>query len=430
MKKVGLISLGCDKNLVDSENILGFFDKQKYEIINDPSQSDIIVVNTCGFIEPSKKESIETIFEMLAYGKKVVVTGCLVERYYDELKKQIPEVSLFIPIRDYYRFNELLNLIDDDITTKGGLSEEYRIVSTGPKMAYLKIGDGCSNHCSYCAIPLIRGEYKSRDFNSIIKEAKDLADNGIEELVLLEQDTTRYGLDLTPRKTIVDLLKELLKIESFKFIRLLYLYPDEITDSLIELISENYERLTPYFDVPIQHCEDHILSDMNRRGNKKNLYSLFSKISAKVPHFVLRTTVMVGFPGETNEDFENLLSFIKEIQFDHLGAFTYSREEGTTSYNFKEQINEEIKKQRLDKIMRAQQVISYRKNKTRVGEIMSGFIIGKDKDNYLIRTYWNAPGEVDGKIFVKSNSVHKNGDYIKIKITDAFVYDLLAEEIY
>ena len=428
MKKVGMISLGCAKNLVDSENILGLL-KRYYEITNKIEDSDIIIINTCGFITSSKKESIETILDTIAYpDKKVVVTGCLVERYYHELEKEIPEVQCFIPICNYFRFLDEFKKVDPDLQASGGLDDHYRMISTGPFSCYLKIGEGCDNRCSYCAIPLIRGGFKSRPFDEIIGEAKNLAKAGIKEIIVLQQDTTKYGVDLTHGENIVKLLKALLEIKEFDYIRLLYLYPDEITDELIDLIGKE-ERLTPYFDIPIQHSEDHILSDMNRRGNKEYLRSLFTKIKARVPNAVLRTTLMVGFPGETEEDFSNLKEFIKEISFDHLGVFTYSREENTPSYDYPNQVDEDIKKKRLDEIMKLQQSISYRKNKTHIGEEMIGLVIGKEKDLYLLRSYWNAPDDVDGKIFFSSKNDLKLGQKVKVKINEAFVYDLMGEEI-
>lgn len=427
MKKVGLVSLGCHKNLVDSENILGLFDRNHYEITNDPKDADIIVINTCGFIESSKKESISNIFEMLEYGKKVVVTGCLAERYLEALKEEIPEVDAFIPIREYKNFNKHLYLLDKDIDPSLGLDDDYRIVSTGPFSAYLKIGEGCDNRCSYCAIPIIRGHFVSRPVDEILKEARSLADSGINEIIILEQDTTKYGIDLKEnKKDIVGLLKELLEIKEFDYIRLLYLYPDEISDELIELIASE-PRLTPYFDIPIQHSEDHVLKDMYRRGDKEFLRNLFKKIRNRIPNAVLRTTVMLGFPGETEEDVDNLVEFMKEVKFDHLGSFAYSREEGTPSFEFLDQIDDEEKQKRVDKVMKAQQKISYSLNKKHVGEVMEGLIIGKENNYYLFRSYWNAPDDVDGKIFVSSDEELKLGQKNKVKITDAFVYDLMGE---
>ena len=429
MKKVGIVSLGCHKNLVDSENILGLFDRNEYEITNNPSDADVIVVNTCGFIESSKKESIENILDMVSYGKKVVVTGCLVERYLNELKKEIPEVDVYIPIREYSHFNKHLAIIDKEIDPSLGLDDDYRIVSTGPFSAYLKIGEGCDNCCTYCAIPLIRGHFKSRPYKEILKEAKNLASNGIKEVVILEQDTTKYGIDLKEDKhDIVSLLKELLEIKEFEYIRLLYLYPDEISDELIKLIAKE-DRLTPYFDIPIQHSENHILKDMNRRGDKEFLRNLFTKIRKEVPNAILRTTVMVGFPGEREEDVDNLIAFMNEIKFDHLGSFKYSREEGTKSCDFPNQVSEEDKQARLDKVMHAQQKISYHQNKGHIGEVMEGLVIGKEKDNYLLRSYWNAPDDVDGKIYFTSERNLKLGEKVKVKIENAFVYDLMGSEV-
>ena len=428
MKKVALISLGCEKNLVDSENILGLLLKNHYEIVNNKEEANILIINTCGFIESSKKESIDTILDNIGKKQKVVVTGCLVNRYKDELAKEIPEVDLWIPIRDYPRFNALLATLDNELTNYEGLNDNYRLVSTGSYSAYLKIGEGCSNCCTYCAIPLIRGPYVSRPFESVINEAKKLANDGYKELIVLEQDTTRYGLDLKEKKTIVDLLKELLKIEGLEYIRLLYLYPDEITDELIDLIAKE-ERLTPYFDIPIQHSEDKILKAMNRRGDKAYLKQLFNKIRNKIPHAILRTTIMVGFPGETKVDFENMLEFVKEIKFDHLGAFKYSREEGTKSFDYSHQVRENTKQKRLETLMELQQGISYELNKRHIGEIMTGLVVGKENDYYLLRSYYNAPDDIDGKILFRSNSALKEGDKVQVRIQEAYVYDLYGEVV-
>ena len=426
MKKIALISLGCAKNLVDSENILGLLLKNHYEIVSNKEDADILIINTCGFIEASKKESIDVILDNISKKQKVVVTGCLVNRYLDELKKEIPEVDLWIPIRDYPRFNVLLKTLDNDITNFEGLNDDYRLVSTGTYSAYLKIGEGCSNCCSYCAIPLIRGPYVSRPFESVINEAKKLAKEGYKELIVLEQDTTRYGLDLKEKKTIVNLLKELVSIQGLEYVRLLYLYPDEITDELIDLIA-NEEKLTPYFDIPIQHSEDAILKAMNRRGDKAYLTSLFNKIRNKIPHAILRTTVMVGFPGETEKDFNNLMKFISDIKFDHLGAFKYSKEEGTTSYDYPHQLRESTKQRRLDALMELQQKISYEQNKKHIDEIMTGLVVGKENGYYLLRSYYNAPDDVDGKILFSSPKELQEGDKVTVLIKESYVYDLYGE---
>ncbi len=428
MKKIGLISLGCAKNLVDSENILGLLQDDGYTIVNNVRDSDIVIVNTCGFIDASKKESITTIFEMIDKGKQVVVTGCLAQRYEKELTKEIPEAT-FIPIRSYNEFNKFLQKVDPSLSRCDGIDDHYRLISTGSYSAYLKIGEGCDNRCSYCAIPIIRGGFVSRPYEDIMEEAHKLADSGIKEIIVLQQDTTKYGID---RKqdghNIVSLLKGLLAIKEFAYIRLLYLYPDEISDELIDLIASE-KRLTPYFDVPIQHSEDHILKDMNRRGNKEFLKDLFTKIRNKVSTAILRTTVMVGFPGETEEDVDNLITFLQDIKFDHVGAFTYSREEGTRAYHFKPQISEKVKKQRLKRVMQAQQKISYQQNKKHIGEIMEGLIVGQENGYYLLRSYWNAPDDVDGKIFFKADKTLKEGNKVTVKIEDAFVYDLMGSYI-
>ena len=426
MKKVAIISLGCAKNLVDSENILGLLIKNHYQIVSNKDEADILIINTCGFIEASKKESIDVILDNINGKQKVVVTGCLVNRYIDELKKEIPEVDLWIPIRDYPRFNQLLASLDKELTNYEGLNDDYRLVSTGSYSAYLKIGEGCSNCCTYCAIPLIRGPYVSRPFESVIKEAQLLAKQGYKELIVLEQDTTRYGLDLKEKKTIVDLLKELIKIEGLEYVRLLYLYPDEITDELIELIASE-EKLTPYFDIPIQHSEDNILKAMNRRGDKKYLTELFTKIRKRIPNAILRTTVMVGFPGETERDFINLTKFIDSVKFDHLGAFKYSKEEGTASYNFPHQVRESTKQRRLDTLMELQQKISYEQNKKHIGETMTGLVVGKENGYYLLRSYFNAPDDVDGKILFSSPKELNEGDKVSVLIKESYVYDLYGE---
>ena len=428
MKKAGIISLGCPKNRVDSEHILGVIKRLGYNLTNNLDEANYVFINTCGFINDAKKESIETILENINQDKKIIVTGCLVERYLEDLKKEIPEVDLWIPIKDYPIFASRMKEIDDSITDNYGIDYHYRILSSGPYTAYLRIGEGCSNHCSYCAIPLIRGEYVSRPLEETVEEAKALAKMGIKELVVLEQDTTKYGLDFRDGTNIVTLLKELLKIKEFSYIRLLYLYPDEISDELIDLIASE-PRLTSYFDIPIQHSETHILKAMNRRGSKEELLSLFNKIRVRVPHSIIRTTIMVGFPGEKEEDIDNLLKFMEEVKFDHLGVFTYSREEDTPSYDYPNQTDEKIKQDRMNRVMKAQQSISYKNNKKHIGEVMEGMIFVKEHNHYLLRSYFNAPDDIDGRIVVNSNKPLNIGDIVKVKITDAFVYDLMGEVI-
>jgi len=425
MTKVGLISLGCAKNLVDSEMILGMLNQSKFEIVNTVEDSDVIIVNTCGFIEDSKKESIENILDVCKYGKKVVVVGCLVERYLNELKESIPEVDLWVPIREYSKLNEKLeSLLLSKVQV---LNPFVRMLSTPSYMAYLRISEGCNNCCAYCAIPLIRGSFKSRPFNDVIKEAVLLKEQGIKELVLISQDTTRYGSDLKEGKTIVDLLREIEKI-GFYSIRLLYLYPDEISDDLIEYIAHS-KSVAPYFDIPLQHASNSVLKGMLRRGTKEDYIDLINKIRNKVPHAILRITYIVGFPGETDDDFAELVSFTKEIGFDHMGAFKYSREDHTKADKYENQVDEKLKVSRLHFIMDLQKKISYKKNKEHLGEVMEGIVIEAKPQSkqYLLRSYWNAPDDIDGKISFTSEKPLKCGEIVKVKITSAFVYDLYGE---
>lgn len=426
--KVGLISLGCAKNQVDSEQILGMLSDSGFEIVSSPYLSDVIIVNTCGFINSSKEESIDTILEMTKYKKKLVVVGCLVERYLDELKKEMPEVDLFIPIREYHLLKEKINSLFEDKSVLYEFSYKHRLPVTPPFTAYLRISEGCNNCCTYCAIPLIRGKFRSRPFDEIIEEARMLASRGIKEIVVISQDTTRYGSDFVQPKTITELLKAFLEIQEFEYIRLLYLYPDEIDDDLLYLISTE-PRLTPYFDLPIQHASSKILHDMNRRGDKEFLIDLINnRIRKIVPTAIIRTTIIVGFPGETDEDFNELIDFIKLIKFDHLGAFTYSREEGTKSYDFNNQIDENVKETRYKQLMRVQRVISYNKNKMHIGKEMEGLVIGKHRDgSYLLRSWWNAPDDIDGNIYFKSDLNFEVGQKVKVKITSCYEYDLEGE---
>ncbi len=428
MIKVGLVSLGCAKNLVDSEMILGMLDKSNFKIVSDPKKADAIIINTCGFISDSKKESINTIFEMAKYHKKLFVTGCLVERYKSELEKEIKEVTRFISISEYHRINDILKE-ELGVNEVVELSPFTRILTTPKYSAYLRISEGCNNVCTFCAIPLIRGRFRSRSKEDVLKEADILLNKGIKELVIISQDVTRYGTDFDYKYNLVDLLKDLEK-KDFYSIRLLYLYPDEISDELIELIAKS-KKIAHYFDVPIQHANSRILKNMNRRGDKEFLYNLFKKIKTISPDSVLRTTLIVGFPGETKDDFLELKEFIKEIKFDHLGCFAYSKEEGTKSYNFPHQVRSDIKEKRKDEIMEIQEVISYEQNKKHLGEIMEGIVTNYDNksDTYYLRSYFNAPDDIDGNIMFTSNEKLEIGDIVKVKITNAFVYDLFGEKV-
>ena len=429
--KVGLVSLGCAKNLVDSEAILALMKNNDFEIVSSPSEADVIIVNTCGFIESSKQESINTILEMASYNALLVVTGCLVQRYKEELEKELPEVDLFVPIRDYDKLGELISEKMKIKKMVGCFDFSSRVLSTPFYTAYLKISEGCNNRCTYCAIPLIRGSFVSYPLENLVNQAKDLASKGVKELVVISQDTTRYGSDFEGQNiTTVTLLKELLKIKEFSYIRLLYLYPDELSDELIELMGKE-ERLTPYFDLPIQHSSSRLLQSMNRRGDREFLLSLIKKIRDKVPNAILRTTLIVGFPGETEEDIEDLKSFIQEVKFDHLGCFTYSLEEGTVSATFENQIDEETKQQRYESIMKIQAQISLENNKKRVGQTFKGIIIDYDEehDDYLFRCAWNAPDDIDGNIYIKSEEPLEEGKEISVVIEDYDTYNLYGRII-
>ncbi len=428
--KLGIISLGCAKNLVDSELFLGLAKKYGLEITNKIKDADIIAINTCGFILPAKQESIDTIIEMLDYqkdGKIIIVMGCLVERYLNELKQEIPEVDYFIPIKDYGNLDKIFSKI-----TSTNLSEhlEYtsRIIATNKGAGYLRIGEGCNNRCAYCAIPLIRGNYVSRTFDSLISEAKYLAENGVVELTLIAQDTTRYGSDMNDM-SLAKLLKALEGLNLFKVIRVLYLYPDEITDELIKVMTTS-NVIVPYFDIPIQHASNKILKAMNRRGTKEELYTLFEKIRSSNKDAVIRTTLIVGFPGETDEDFEELLTLVNDIKFDHLGVFEYSDEDDTKAFHMTPKITDEVKHERFEKIMTAQQKISLEKNTQLVSKTFESLLVKPlNTDTYLFRAYFEAPDDSDGYIKVKINDKNNliMGGYYKVKIIKAMPYDLEGE---
>lgn len=421
--RLGLISLGCAKNLVDSEAILGMLSSSGFPIVNDLEEADVVIINTCGFINEAKKESIDTIIGALKTKKPVIVTGCLVERYLDELKSSLPEVSLFVPIREYGSMNRELMKLFGKKSRIVRFSPDNRLLATPPYQAYLRISDGCDHLCSYCAIPLIRGRFKSRPMSEVLVEAGKLARRGVKELIVVSQDTTEYGKDLKDGSDLTRLLEGLLDI-GFYSIRLLYLYPAEVKDELIGLFKKD-GRLSPYFDLPLQHASDRILRAMGRIGSKKDYKALVEKIRREVPRAVIRTTFIVGFPGEKDADFKELLDFCADIEFDHMGAFTYSREENTRSYDFPDQISGSLKKKRYDELMRFQKGISYRRNKGHVGEEMEGIVTGRSgKDDYLLRSYWNAPDGIDGEIIFSSSIPLKEGEIVNVKIDAAGVYDL------
>lgn len=434
--KIGYISLGCSKNLVDTEMMIGLFEKHGFETVNNPKVADMILINTCGFIESAKEEAINTILEMCEYKKKkckyVIATGCLVKRYKEELKRAIPEVDLWIGCDDYEEFwREVTSLLSEKQDDKDYLNYEERKITTGNKTAYLKIAEGCSNHCTYCAIPMIRGPFISRKQEDIIKEAKQLADRGFEELIVIAQDTTKYGIDLYGEPRLASLLKELEKIKSIKWIRFLYSYPETITDELIETV-KNSNKICHYFDIPIQHIANPVLKRMNRHSDGQSIRNVIAKIRNEIPDVMIRSTVMVGFPGETQKDFEELYDFIKEVKFDKLGAFAYSKEEGTPAARLKEQLHPQTKKSRYNKIMKLQQEISKNNLKEKIGNTYKVLIeaVSFDGNYYIGRSYMDVP-DMDGVVFIKNSNKTKEkiGEFVSCKITNIQDYDLIGEII-
>lgn len=423
--RIALISLGCAKNLCDSEMMYGLFIKNGHTFTNDLEEADIFLVNTCGFIKSAKIESLDTIFKLLSYEKPTFVVGCLAERYLKNLEEEIPEVTRFIPIRDYEHFASLINETLGVEILKGQLSMLDRVLASESGSAYLKIAEGCNNHCAYCAIPLIRGKLKSRSIEDIYLEAKKLAESGVKELVLVAQNTTDYGKDGLG-VNLVSLLKKILTIQEFRFIRTLYLYPKDVSDELIDLIAKE-DRLVPYFDLPFQHVNNRLLKLMNRRDDKENIISLLDKIRTKIAHPIIRTTFIVGFPSESEEEFLELLDFIKRYKFTHLGAFIYSPEEDTKAYDLKPRISQKVAKQRLNLLLKTQKEIVKEVNASFVGVESDALITKKvKKDTYYCRSAFNAPDDVDGQIILNTNADLKLGSIHKIKIVGYKSYDLFA----
>ena len=451
---VGFISLGCSKNLIDTEVTIGLFKDNNYKIVNNPEEADILVINTCGFIETAKEEAINTILEMAEYKKKrckyLIAMGCLVQRYYEDLIKALPEVDLFIKIDEY---NQLWNKIEDlikrkiveksKVKTSTKISEikplpmptynEFmeRVITTGKNYAYLKIGEGCSNKCTYCAIPYIRGPFVSRKMEEILDEAKMLAKKGIKELIVIAQDTTKYGVDIYGESKLAELLEKLNKIKGIEWIRFLYSYPEGITDKLIETVANN-DKIAKYFDIPIQHISDSILKKMNRKTSKENIIKIIEKIRNKIPNVTLRTSLIVGFPGETKENFEELLEFVRDTKFDKLGTFMYSKEEGTPAAKLSNQIHGNTKKARYNKIMEAQQEISKQILKEKIGKTYKILIedISFDKKYLIGRTMQDVPEE-DGLVYIKKDkNLSENevlNSFVNCKIINVNNYDLIGE---
>jgi len=423
---VGVVSLGCAKNQVDLEEILSYLKRNGFLTVSDPAQADILLVNTCGFIDAAKKESVDAILDLLPYGKPVVVTGCLATRYLDELKKEIPEVALWIPLEDYPHFGEKLQTLVKDRTLTGSIDPTRRVFLSPSREAYLRISDGCNNFCTFCAIPHIRGRFKSVPLDTLKTELDLMEKDGIRSLTVISQDTSMYGRDIG--SSLTELVEEITKHEGFDFVKLMYLYPDEVPDSLIDLFASR-KNLTPYFDLPVQHFSDHVLKKMGRRGSEQDILDLIAKFRSKVPEAVLRTTVMVGFPGETDEDFEELLKQMEEVKFDHLGCFMYCPEEGTPSATWGEQVPQSVKRKRYNAVMRLQKKISYELNKKRLGQTYRCLITGYDPKTFTYRCVSNlyAPDDIDGEMRLYSSSPLDEGDLVEAKVVNALVYDLEGE---
>ncbi len=430
--KVLLISLGCDKNLVDSEVMLGLLNKAGHQLTNDETEADVVVVNTCAFISDAKEESINTIIEMgelkkTGKLKKLIVAGCLSQRYKDEIMKELPEIDVIIGATNYDKIVEAIgtdeeSIVDDINYTPRPIAE--RIVTTNASMAYFKIAEGCNKLCTYCIIPHIRGRYRSVPMDSLIASAEKLASDGIKELVLVAQETTLYGVDLYGEKKLPELLTKLSEIEGIEWIRLLYCYPEEITDELIEVMATN-PKICHYVDIPIQHSENAILKRMGRRTSREDIVELVGRLRTAMPDIAIRTTLISGFPGETQELHDGLVDFVDECEFDRLGVFTYSPEEGTPAAEYEDQVDGELAVKWRDEIMELQQEISYEKNQQMIGStqkvLIEGYLV--DDDVYVGRTYRDAPG-VDGIVFVSAPYELISGSFVDVKITEANEYDL------
>ena len=459
MKNVLFVSLGCDKNLVDSEKMLGLLNEAGYRVAQEESEADAIVVNTCCFIHDAKEESVETILEMAEWKKKgrlkaLIVTGCMAQRYQDEIQQEIPEVDAVIGTTGYTEIVPILDeiLAEAEASQKEAAVEEpkeksfvnccpsidllpasladKRVVTTGGYTAYLKIAEGCNKRCTYCIIPYIRGHYRSFPMEDLLEEARKLAEGGVKELILIAQETTVYGMDCYGRKALPELLTKLCEIEGIEWIRILYCYPEEITDELIAVMKKE-KKICHYLDIPIQHSEDTILKRMGRRTNRAELVSLVEKLRKEIPDIVLRTTLITGFPGETEEEFKNMVDFVDSMEFDRLGVFPYSAEEGTKAAEMDGQITEEVKESRRDEIMALQQEISADKAASRIDDEMSVLIEGYlyEDDIYIGRTYMDAP-KVDGNVFVRAEEELISGDIVPVRITGANEYDFMGDVIY
>ncbi len=435
------VSLGCDKNLADTEAMLGLLAAKGYHMTDDETLADIIIINTCCFIHDAKEESVQTILEMAEYKKTgslkaLVVTGCLAQRYQQEILDEIPEVDVILGTSS---FDEIIEAVEEALEGKHGmhlkdidalpLIEGKRLVTTGGHYAYLKIAEGCDKHCTYCIIPKIRGNFRSVPMERLIKEAEDLASQGVKELILVAQETTLYGKDLYGEKSLHKLLRKLCKISGIYWIRILYCYPEEITDELIEVMKEE-KKICHYLDLPIQHASKRILKRMGRRTSKEQLMEIIGKLKKEIPDIALRTTLITGFPGETQEDHEELMQFVDEMEFDRLGVFTYSQEEDTPAALMEDQIEGEVKEERQAELMELQQEIAFDMAEDMIGREVLVMVEGKvaDENAYVGRTYKDAPN-VDGLIFINTEEELMSGDFVKVKVTGALEYDLIGEMI-
>lgn len=436
--KILFISLGCDKNLADSEEMLGLLTAGGHEITDDETQADAIVINTCCFIKDAKEESVETILEMAEYKKTgschaLIVTGCMAQRYQKEIIEEVPEVDAVLGTTSY---GDIVKALEEAVA--GNHFEEFRdidylpdtgskrVLTTGGHFGYLKIAEGCDKHCTYCIIPKLRGKFRSVPMERLIAQAEDMAEQGVKELILVAQETTVYGKDLYGKKSLHILLKKLCEIRGIRWIRILYCYPEEIYDELIETIRDE-KKICHYLDIPIQHASDRILKRMGRRTSKQELIDIVGKLRKEIPDIVLRTTLITGFPGETEEDHEELKEFVDEMEFDRLGVFTYSSEENTPAAEMADQVPEEVKEERRDELMELQQEISYDRGQDRIGQELLVMIEGKvaDESAYIGRTYGDAP-KVDGYIFVQTGELLMTGDFAKVRVTGALEYDLIG----
>ena len=435
-KKVFIDTLGCPKNFNDSEFAAGILEENGYEIIDSPEDADIIMVNTCGFINDAKKESIEHIFEMnerRKAGGKLVVSGCLSQRYSEELSKEIPEADCIIGVNQYNKLPEILSDIDNNHVAANSCDLDYlektvRKLSDNPYTATLKIAEGCNNTCTYCIIPMIRGKFRSKKMEDIITEAKELANAGCKELILIAQDVTYYGKDMYGKFVLPELLRKLCKIDGIEWIRLMYCYDERITDELIQVMAEE-DKICKYIDIPLQHASDNILGLMRRQTTRKSIKETLAKLKAAMPDIHVRTTLIVGFPGETEDDYDQLLELVESERFSRLGVFTYSQEENTVAAEMDNQIDEDIKQIRFDGVMRRQMLISSELNKEKIGKVFDVIVDSMDEDGSFIgRTRFDAP-EIDNSVIFTSKNELQPGDIVKVKINDAFDYDIIGEEL-